>query len=52
MSGVKRTGVVLYHGFQNADEVAIYGRAVEAYGYDSLWVTERFGHEEAFSVLG
>ena len=49
---MKRTGVVLYHGFQNADEVASYGRAVEAYGYDSLWVTERFGHEEAFSVLG
>ena len=47
-----RTGVVLYHGFQDAEEVANYGRAIEDAGFDSVWVTERFGHEEAFSVLG
>ena len=49
---MERTGVVIYHGFGNAEEVASYGRVVEQTGYDSLWVTERFGHEEAFSVLG
>ena len=49
---MERTGVVLYHGFQHGDEVASYGRVAEDSGYDSIWVTERFGHEEAFSVLG
>jgi 5,10-methylenetetrahydromethanopterin reductase len=45
-------GMVLYHGIDNGPEVKEYGRIAEAAGFDSLWVTERYFHEETFSLLG
>ena len=47
-----RTGIVLYHGIDSGAELAGYGRLAEDAGFDSLWVTERYFHEETFSMLG
>ena len=49
---MNRTGLVLYHGIQTGPELKQYGRIAEACGYESLWVTERYFHEEIFSLLG
>ena len=47
-----RTGIVLYHGIDSGDELASYARMAEDAGFDSIWVTERYFHEETFSMLG
>jgi 5,10-methylenetetrahydromethanopterin reductase len=47
-----RLGLVLYHGLDNGPEVRTYGHLAEAAGFESLWVTERYFHEETFSLLG
>lgn len=47
-----RTGIVLYHGIDNGAELRDYARIAEESGFDSLWVTERYFHEETFSLLG
>ena len=47
-----RTGIVLYHGLESGTELKEYGRIAEQAGLDSLWVTERYFHEETFSLLG
>ena len=47
-----KTGIVLYHGIDNGEELREYGRIAERCGFDSLWVTERYFHEETFSLLG
>lgn len=46
------TGIVLYHGLDSGPELAGYGRMAEDAGFDSLWVTERYFHEETSSMLG
>jgi 5,10-methylenetetrahydromethanopterin reductase len=50
--GRVRTGLVLYHGIESGQELARYGRIAEEAGFESLWVTERLGHEETFASLG
>ena len=45
-------GLVLYHGIDSGAELREYGRIAEDNGFDSLWVTERYFHEETFSLLG
>ena len=47
-----RLGIVLYHGIESGPELAEYGRIAERAGLDSIWVTERYFHEETFSMLG
>ena len=47
-----RTGIVLYHGIDSGPELSGYGRMAEDAGFDSLWVTERYFHEETSSMLG
>ena len=47
-----RLGIVLYHGIESGDELRQYGRAAERAGFESVWVTERYFHEETFSMLG
>ena len=47
-----KLGLVLYHGFETGAELARYAEVAEREGYDSLWMTERSGHEEAFATLG
>ena len=47
-----KTGIVLYHGIDSGEELASYGRMAEDAGFASLWVTERYFHEETFSMLG
>ena len=49
---MSRLGMVLYHGIESGPELAEYGRIAEGAGFDSLWVTERYFHEETFSLLG
>jgi len=49
---VSKLGLVLYHGFQSGAEIAKYASIADRYGFDSLWMTERSGHEEAFATLG
>ncbi|MCS6925718.1 MAG: LLM class flavin-dependent oxidoreductase [Candidatus Binatia bacterium] len=49
---MSRLGIVLYHGIDNGAELAQYGRLAEEAGFESLWVTERYFHEETFSLLG
>ena len=44
--------MVLYHGIDAGDELRNYARVAEEAGFDSLWVTERYFHEETFSLLG
>ena len=45
-------GLVLHHGIEDGAQLARYGELAERLGYDSLWVTERYFHEETFSLLG
>ena len=47
-----RLGIVLYHGIESGAGLARYGRMAEEAGLESLWVTERYFHEETFSLLG
>ena len=47
-----RVGIVVYHGVRSGPELAKYGRIAEDAGLDSVWVTERYFHEETFSLLG
>ena len=47
-----KTGIVLYHGIDSGPELANYGRLAEDAGFDSIWVTERYFHEETSSLLG
>ena len=47
-----KTGIVLYHGIESGERLAEYGRLAEDAGFGSLWVTERYFHEETFSILG
>ncbi len=47
-----RAGLVLYHGIKDGAELQNYGRIAEEAGFESLWVTERYFHEETFSLLG
>jgi 5,10-methylenetetrahydromethanopterin reductase len=49
---MSRLGIVLYHGIESGAELREYGRIAEDNGFDSLWVTERYFHEETFSMLG
>ncbi len=49
---MSRLGLVLYHGIDSGPELQEYGRLAEDNGFDSLWVTERYFHEETFSMLG
>jgi len=49
---MSRLVIVLYHGIENGSELREYGRIAEEHGFDSLWVTERYFHEETFSMLG
>ena len=46
-----RLGLVLYHGIESGPELKQYGQIAEDAGYESLWVTERYFHEEIFSIL-
>src|SRR5918999_6505212 len=47
-----RLGMVLYHGIDNGPQLADYARLAEQAGFESLWVTERYFHEETFALLG
>jgi len=47
-----RLGIVVYHGVEGGPELGAYGRQAEESGFDSVWVTERYFHEETFSLLG
>ena len=49
---MSRLGIVLYHGIEGGPDLAGYGRLAEDSGFESLWVTERYFHEETFSLLG
>jgi 5,10-methylenetetrahydromethanopterin reductase len=49
---MSRLGIVLYHGIESGAELKEYGRIAEEAGFESLWVTERYFHEETFSLLG
>jgi 5,10-methylenetetrahydromethanopterin reductase len=49
---MSRLGIVLYHGIDSGAELREYGRIAEDAGFESLWVTERYFHEETFSMLG
>ncbi|MCL0101770.1 LLM class flavin-dependent oxidoreductase [Dehalococcoidia bacterium] len=52
LADMARQGVVLHHGIESGAELANYGQAAEDAGYESIWVTERYFHEETFSLLG
>lgn len=47
-----KLGMVLYHGIEGGPELANYARIAEKSGFNSLWVTERYFHEETFTLLG
>ena len=47
-----RLGMVLYHGIESGPQLREYATLAEAAGYESLWVTERYFHEETFALLG
>ena len=47
-----RQGMVLYHGIESGADLKEYAAIAERRGYESLWVTERYFHEETFSLLG
>jgi 5,10-methylenetetrahydromethanopterin reductase len=49
---MQRTGLVLHHGLTDGATLARQARLAEDCGYESLWVTERYFHEETFSMLG
>jgi 5,10-methylenetetrahydromethanopterin reductase len=44
--------MVLYHGIDSGPQLADYARLAEAAGFESVWVTERYFHEETFALLG
>ena len=45
-------GMVIYHGIDDGNDLREYGSVADDLGYDSLWVTERYLHEETASMLG
>lgn len=45
-------GLVLHHGIESGAQLAACGRLADDLGYDSLWATERYFHEETFGMLG
>ncbi len=45
-------GIVLHHGINSGQELTSFAHTAEERGFESLWVTERYFHEETFSVLG
>ena len=47
-----RLGMVLYHGIESGPQLKEYAALAEDAGYESLWVTERYFHEETFALLG
>ena len=47
-----RLGILLYHGIESGAELRECGRLAENAGFESIWVTERYFHEETFSMLG
>lgn len=47
-----RSGLVLYHGVESGAELKRYAQLAERAGFESFWVTERYCHEEIFSLLG
>ena len=47
-----RLGMVLYHGIESGPQLKEYAALAETAGYESLWVTERYFHEETFTLLG
>lgn len=49
---MNRAGMVIYHGIGGGNDLWEYGRIADDLGYDSLWVTERYLHEETSSMLG
>ena len=49
---MQRLGIVLYHGIESGPQLKEFGRIAEDAGFESLWVTERYFHEETFSLLG
>jgi len=49
---VTRLGMVLYHGIDRGADLKEYAGIAEGAGFESLWVTERYFHEETFSLLG
>lgn len=49
---MQRAGIVVYHGVDNGSELGEFGRLADEGGFESLWVTERYFHEETFSMLG
>ena len=49
---VTRQGIVIYHGVDSGTELKEYARLAEDAGFESIWVTERYFHEETFSLLG
>ena len=49
---MNRAGMVIYHGIGGGNDLREYGHIADDLGYDSLWVTERYLHEETASMLG
>ena len=49
---MRRLGIVLYHGIESGQQLREDGERAERAGLESLWVTERYFHEETFSLLG
>ena len=47
-----KLGIVLYHGIGSGPELREYAQLAEQSGFESIWVTERYFHEETFSLLG
>ena len=45
-------GMVIYHGIDGGNDLREYGSIADDLSYDSLWVTERYLHEETASMLG
>lgn len=46
------TAIAIYHGVQDAEQLANFAKLAEKEGFDSVWITERASEEEAFSMLG
>ena len=49
---MSQLGMVLHHGIEDGAQLRGYGELTERLGYDSLWVTERYFHEETAALLG
>jgi len=45
-------GITLYHGLESLQQLSRLARLAEDSGFDSIWTTERYFHEEAYSLLG